>query len=336
MKILHNHILTNDTGFKTPIIVKKFIQIEHIDDFAELSHVTFTSPLIIGGATNYLFVNSEIDEAISFIGTGITVLEDNPEHSIIRVEGGKSWHEFVMQMLDAQLFGLENLVLIPGTCGAAPVQNIGAYGREVSEFITSVHCYDIREKSLFSLTKEECNFSYRHSIFKTSAWKDIMITHVDFTLSKQANPMARYPDVEQYLKEKEITNPGPNDIAHAIIDIRTKKLPNPDITGNAGSFFKNPIISLMRYKVLQQSFPEMPSYPVNDDSVKIPAGWLIDKAGWKGYRHNGAGVHDRQALVLINADNANGRDIHDLSRKIQHSIYELYGIDLEPEVNIIL
>lgn len=336
MKILHDHTLTNDTGFKTPIMIKKYVQIEHSDDFADVSNVISTTPLIIGGATNYLFVKPEIDEAISYVGSGITIIEESDEHAIVRVEAGKGWHEFVMEMLDAQLFGLENLVLIPGTCGAAPVQNIGAYGREVSEFIMSAHCYDIQKKTMFTLTTEQCNFSYRQSIFKTSDWKHILITHVDFKLSKHASPMAKYPDVESYLKERGILEPSPNDIANAIIDIRTRKLPNPDIIGNAGSFFKNPIISLMQYRDLQQSFPEMPSYPVNEDSVKIPAGWLIDRAGWKGYRHHGAGVHDKQALVLINADNAKGEDIHALSRKIQQSIHEVYGINLEPEVNIIL
>lgn len=336
MKLLHDHILTNDTGFKTPIIVKTYVQIERVDDFAELSIVNLQAPLIIGDAMNYLFVNSIFDEAISYVGSGIALIEDTDAYSIMRVEGGKNWHEFVMEMLDVQLYGLENLVLIPGTCGAAPVQNIGAYGREVSEFISMIHCYDLQKKIQFTLSKDECNFSYRHSIFKTSDWKHVLITHVDFKLSKHAHPMANYPDVKVYLQEKGILSPSPRQIADAIIDIRMRKLPDPNITGNAGSFFKNPVISLMQYKDLHISFPDMPSYPVDENSVKVPAGWLIDKAGWKGYRHNGAGVHDRQALVLINTGNAKGEDIHAISMKIQQSIHTLYGIKLEPEVNIIL
>lgn len=336
MHVLYDYNLTSETGFKTPIQVRKYVLIEHIDDLSYLPNIQLHAPLIIGGATNYLFVNPEIDEAIHYVGSDLTCIEDSEEYSIIRVEAGKQWHAFVMEMLDAKLYGLENLVLIPGTCGAAPVQNIGAYGSEVSESILAVHCYDLQKAMMFTLTNDECMFGYRHSIFKTLDWKHILITHVDFRLNKQASPIAKYPDVDAYFTEQGIEMPNAHDIANAIIDIRMKKLPDPNYIGNAGSFFKNPVIDISHFSKLQLTYPDMPSYSVNEQMVKIPAGWLIDKAGWKGSRHNGAGVHDRQALVLINAENAEGQDILALAKKIQESIYDTYHIMLEPEVNIIL
>lgn len=336
MQVLYDHNLTAQTGFKTPIIVKKYVLMEHIDDVSHVSNLPLHAPLIIGGATNYLFVKQVIDEAISYVGKGFSIIEDNEEYSIVRVEAGKQWHDFVMEMLDSKLYGLENLVLIPGTCGAAPVQNIGAYGSEVSEYIMAVHCFEVQSKQSLVLANDECTFGYRHSIFKSSDWKHVLITHVDFKLYKQASIHAKYPDVQSYLSMKGIQTPNAHDIANAIIDIRTQKLPDPAIIGNAGSFFKNPVINKSHYIELQHIYPDMPSYVLNDEFVKIPAGWLIDKTGWKGFRHNGAGVHDRQALVLINADHAEGQDILALSKKIQESIYDKYHIMLEPEVNIIL
>ena len=335
MNILYNHDLTKFTGFKTPVNVKKYVLIEHEIDLDELSSVELENPLIIGGGTNYLFVNPDIDEAISYMGTSFTLIEDTYKYSTVRVEAGKNWHEFIMEMLDKGLYGLENLVLIPGNVGAAPVQNIGAYGREVAEAIIAVHCVNLHSGKRITLTNEECMFQYRHSIFKNQDWKHCLITHVDFRLNKFESPMAKYPDVEEYLREHDIESPNSKDIANAIIQIRNKKLPNPDIIGNAGSFFKNPIIPYSVYNSLKQTYLDMPSYPLNEHEVKLPAGWLIDKAGWKDYRHNGAGVHDRQALVLINANNALGHDIYELSIMIQNSVNELYGIILEPEVNII-
>ena len=335
MNILYNHDLTKFTGFKTPVTVKKFVLIEHEDDFDILASMQLENPLIIGGGTNYLFVNPEINEAISYTGTSITLIEDADKYSTVRVEAGKNWHKFIMEMLERGLYGLENLVLIPGNVGAAPVQNIGAYGREVSETIIAVHCLNIHSGERILLTHEECMFQYRHSIFKHHEWKHVMITHVDFRLNKFESPMAKYPDVEEYLRDHEIESPNSKDIAHAIIQIRNKKLPNPASIGNAGSFFKNPIIPYSVYNNLKKIYLDMPSYPLNEHEVKLPAGWLIDKAGWKDYRHNGAGVHDRQALVLINANDAIGLDIYELSTMIQTSVQELYGIILEPEVNII-
>jgi len=335
MNILLNHELTDHTGFKTPVIVKKYILLEHEDDCETIPEFGHDIPLIIGGGTNYLFVKTELDTAISYTGSEISIIEDSAALSVIRVGAGKIWHDFIIEMLEAGLYGIENLVLIPGTVGAAPVQNIGAYGKEVSESIQSVHGIKLSTGMRVSLSNEECHFTYRHSIFKTPDWNDVLITHVDFVLQKTEQPMAQYPDVQQYFTLHAIDNPTSRDIAHAIMDIRKNKLPDPSIIGNAGSFFKNPIIDISIYHELLNSYPNMPSYPFDETTVKIPAGWLIDKAGWKGYIHKGAGVHEKQALVLINANHAIGSDIYDLSRMVQTSIQDTYGITLETEVNII-
>jgi UDP-N-acetylmuramate dehydrogenase len=315
--------------------VKKYVLIEHENDFDVLPSIQLLNPLIIGGGTNYLFVNPEIDEAISYIGTNITLLEDSDKSSAVRVEAGKNWHEFIMEMLDNGLYGLENLVLIPGNVGAAPVQNIGAYGREVSETIIAVHCLNLHSGERKTLTNEECMFQYRNSTFKSQEWKHFMITHVDFRLNKFESPMAKYPDVEEYLREHEIESPKSKDIANAIIQIRNKKLPNPEFIGNAGSFFKNPILFKSDFEKIHLKFPEMKFYEISTSEVKVPAGWLIEQAGFKGKRFGDAGIHKNQALVLVNYGNATGQEILNVSRDIQKTVFETFGIHIEAEVNII-
>lgn len=335
MYIVEGHDITKHTGFKTPVSIKRHILIDDTVTKQAIRSAALYSPLIIGGGTNYLFVNPTIDIAVSYIGQSIRVIKDDEYHTIMRVEAGMNWHTFVMEMLSNSLYGLENLVLIPGTVGASPVQNIGAYGREVSESIHTVHCLDLETGEQITYSNEQCAFEYRHSIFKSLVGKHLLITHVDFLLHKKEEPRIHYPDILKYCAENDIKNIGSLELAHVIMAIRSAKLPDPDKVGNAGSFFKNPIISKLQYQALQCEFDTLPCYNIDDEHVKVPAGWLIDQAGWKGFRHNGAGVHEQQALVLVNADDANGQDILDLSKKIQLSIFETFGITLEPEVNII-
>lgn len=332
-----HHDLTLSTGFKTPIHIERyFIVDEQTDCSLYPDHIAKHNPHIIGDATNYLFVSDGLRSAITYSGNNVSIVSETNTHAIIRSEAGKNWHEFVMEMLNANLFGIENLALIPGTIGAAPVQNIGAYGKEVADNIVSVHCLSIATGEKYVFSKEDCQFSYRNSKFKRHEYSNILITHVDFILSKIQYPVANYPDVERYFTEKGIINPSSHDIAEAIIAIRRNKLPDPFTIGNAGSFFKNPVVSNDVYQALLQEYPLLPSYHVNDHTVKIPAGWLIEKSGLKGYRFKGAGVHDKQALVLVNSHNASGKDIYELSLLIQQQILERFGIMLEPEVNIIL
>lgn len=329
--------ITSNTGFKTPVLFERFFIVnEKTKKSHFVEHISPYEPIIIGDATNYLFVKESFPSAIKYEGDSITILEESQNSSIIRVEAGRNWHNFVMQSLQLGLFNLENLALIPGTVGAAPVQNIGAYGREVSDSIKTVHCVYISTGEQIQLSAKECSFSYRQSIFKHLEFKNLLITHVDFELSKLENPIANYPDVAIYLEQQNNIHPTPLDIAHAIISIRTKKLPDPSEIGNAGSFFKNPIIDITIYESLVSKYPSLPKYDIDDIHVKVPAGWLIDQSGFKGLRINGAGVHEKQALVLINADNAHGKDIYELALMIQQKVHALFGIMLEPEVNILI
>ena len=332
-----HHDFTLSTGFKTPILIERYFVVnDQTDSSLFPDQIAKHNPHIIGDATNYLFVSESLKSAITYSGNRVSIVSDYDTHAIIRSEAGKNWHEFVMEMLNMHLYGIENLALIPGTIGAAPVQNIGAYGKEVSDTILSVHCLNVSTGEKYVFSKDECQFSYRSSIFKKHDYSNLLITHVDFILSKVQSPKADYPDVETFFIEKEITNPSSHDIAEAIIAIRRIKLPDPQIIGNAGSFFKNPVISIETFQSLLLDYPTLPSYPVDDLNVKIPAGWLIDNSGYKGFRYKGAGVHDKQALVLINSHNATGRDIYELSLLIQHNIHQRFGIMLEPEVNILL
>lgn len=331
------HDITHSTGFKTPISFDRFFIVnEQTRQYDFQNSIAPHNPIIIGDATNYLFVNENLAAGIKYVGDKSVIIGETNTTSLLRVEGGKNWHQFVMEMLQAGLFNLENLALIPGTVGAAPVQNIGAYGREVSESIKSVQCIKISTGELFQLSAEECLFTYRHSIFKEPEYSDVLISHVVFELSKNQNPVANYPDVQAYLDMQNVKNPSSHDIAEAIIAIRRQKLPDPQIIGNAGSFFKNPIIDAKQFNDLQRTHPSLPSYFIDEIKVKIPAGWLIDTCGFKGFRYQGAGVHDRQALVLINADKAIGKDIYELALMIQQKVLSVFGIKLEPEVNILL
>ena len=337
MNIIFQHDHTLSTGFKTPVCFDRLFIVDETTTSSEYQqHIAPFTPRIIGGGTNYLFVCDRLESAITYQGSSIRIIQDNETNCLIRVEAGMNWHAFVIDMLKKELFSLENLVLIPGTVGAAPVQNIGAYGMEVSESIRTVHCRDIRTGENIVFSQDECSFSYRDSIFKRHEYSHFLITHVDFELSKYQNPKASYPDVSKYLSEQSISYPSSHDIAKAIIAIRSNKLPDPNTIGNAGSFFKNPIITINHYQELTNSYPNLPSYPIDDTMVKVPAAWLIDTCGLKGYRHKGAGVHDKQALVLINANKATGKDIHEISLIIQDKVYQIFGIHLEPEVNIIL
>jgi len=265
---------------------------------------------------------------------GICILEDNEEFSIVEVGAGVNWHEFVQWSVSQELSGVENLALIPGTVGASPVQNIGAYGMEVKDTITKVHAFEIKKRTTKTFSNEECKFEYRNSVFKITLKDKIIITKVEFKLLKTPLNKTTYGAIEEELKILKL-NPSPKNIANAVINIRNRKLPNPEELGNSGSFFKNPIISTSKFNSLKKDFPDIVGYKISDNETKLAAGWLIEKAGLKGYRDGDAGVHKNQALVLVNHGNASGQEINNLSRKIQKTILEKYGIQIEPEVNIL-
>ena len=252
----------------------------------------------------------------------------------MEVGGGVNWHEFVMWSVSQELSGVENLALIPGTVGASPIQNIGAYGMEVKETIHKATALEIATQEIKTFSNEDCNFEYRNSIFKEELKNKFIITKVEFKLSKTPLNKTTYGAIEEELKTLNL-EANPKNIADAVINIRNRKLPNPSEIGNSGSFFKNPIISTERFEELQKEFPNIVGYKMGETETKVAAGWLIDNAGLKGYRKGDAGVHKNQALVLVNYNNASGQDIINLSELVQEVILEKYGISIEAEVNFI-
>jgi len=263
---------------------------------------------------------------------GIRVLQDDGKHVLVEAEAGEAWHPFVLWTLEHGLCGLENLSLIPGTVGAAPMQNIGAYGVEIKDVFAGLTALDRQTGELRDFNLEECNFAYRDSLFKheTGRW---LILRVRFALSRVSHLKLDYGPVQQRLAGQGITEATPSDVSRAICSIRREKLPDPAELGNAGSFFKNPLVSQALAAELQGLYPDLVAYPQADGQMKLAAGWLIDKAGWKGFRDGDAGVHKMQALVLVNYGGATGHDIANLALRIQQDIAERFKVDLDMEPN---
>ena len=289
---------------------------------------------IIGGGSNILLTKDFDGLILHNTINKIHVLEDNEEFVIVEVGGGVNWHEFVQWSIDLNLSGIENLALIPGSVGASPVQNIGAYGMEVKDTITKVHAFEIEKKAIKIFDNQECRFEYRNSVFKSILKDKIIITKVEFKLSKTPLNKTTYGSIEEELYTLKL-KPSPKNIAKAVTNIRNKKLPNPIKLGNSGSFFKNPIISKNKFESLKKEFPQIVGYQISNNKIKLAAGWLIENAGMKGFRENNVGVHKKQALVIVNYGDANGKDIMNLAEKIQKIISEKYGIQIEPEVKIL-
>lgn len=291
--------------------------------------------LILGGGSNILFTKDF--EGIVCLNElqGINVINEDKTKVIVEVSGGENWHNFVLTSLEKGWYGLENLSLIPGKVGACPIQNIGAYGVEIKDFFVSLIAWDFQKSEVVELNKEDCEFAYRDSIFKGVAKGRYLILSVCFELSKEAQTNTSYGIIEKQLNEMGIKQPSPLDVSAAVIAIRQSKLPDPKDLGNCGSFFKNPIVPNELIESLTLEYPEIPVYPVSKSHSKLAAGWLIDQAGWKGFRKGDAGVHKKQALVLVNYGQATGRDLYRLSCEIIDSIQDKFGVKLEREVNIL-
>jgi len=335
--IINNLSLKNYNTFGIDAKAKYFVEFESIMELQKIINSdTFNNNknFILGEGSNLLFTQDYNGLIIHNKIAGICILEDNENNVIVEVGSGVNWHKFVMWSVNQELSGIENLALIPGTVGASPMQNIGAYGVEVKDSISKVHAFEIASKKLKIFSNKDCNFEYRDSVFKEKFKNKFIITKVEFKLSKIPLNKTTYGSIEKELKSLNL-QPSPRNIAEAVMGIRSRKLPNPVEIGNSGSFFKNPIIKISNFKELQKQFPEMVGYKISEVEIKISAGWLIDNAGLKGYRKGDAGVHKNQALVLVNYGNASGKDIINLSRMIQEKILEKYGIQIEPEVNIL-
>lgn len=288
--------------------------------------------LHIGSGSNLLFIKDYEGTVLHSRITEIEVIAENENQVSVRVGAGMIWDDFVAYCVGKGWYGLENLSLIPGEVGASAVQNIGAYGVEVKDFITSVNTISIFGKKRVFQTRE-CEYAYRKSIFKRPEMKSVFVTYVTFCLSKKESYTLDYGTIRQELTKYSIVDL--ETLRRVIIEIRESKLPDPKILGNAGSFFMNPIVSRVRFEELQRQFPSMPHYDIDEERVKIPAGWMIDQCGWKGKALGPAAVHDKQALVLVNLGGATGSDIVALSDAVRASVYEKFRIEIFPEVNFI-
>lgn len=315
-----------------------FIEYSSVDELTSIlcdSEEFLSRPFLhIGSGSNLLFLSDFEGVILHSAIKGVDILEETADSVIVRVGAGVIWDDFVAYCVDNDWWGAENLSLIPGEVGASAVQNIGAYGVEVKDILLSVETIEIASLKERTFTNEEIGFSYRKSIFKNELKGEYIVTHVVYKLSKVPVYCLSYGNIQSEL-EKQDEPISLSLIRKVIIDIRKAKLPDPAIEGNAGSFFMNPVVSADQFSSLQKRYPDIPHYNVGEELVKIPAAWLIDRSGWKGNRLGNAGVHDKQALVLVNKGGATGDDILRLSRAIQKSVYDEFGIHLHPEVNFI-
>ena len=324
--------------FGLDIKTTHFAEVKSTGDLIELLDKEIyksSKRLIIGGGSNILLLSDFKGLVIKNSIKGIAVVNETEEAIYVKAGAGEVWHDFVMYCIEHNWAGLENLSLIPGCVGASPMQNIGAYGVEIKDVFDSLEAIDAQNGEYRKFTKEECEFGYRESVFKRRLKDKYIITSVTFKLSKSPQLNTQYGAINDELKKMGVNNPGIKDVSKAVIAIRQSKLPDPAITGNAGSFFKNPEVSAAKYNSLKQQFENLVAYPLENGNYKLAAGWLIEQCGLKGHRHKGAAVHDKQALVLVNKEHANGISIYELSSLVMNTVKEKFGIELEREVNII-
>ena len=335
MNIQKNVLLKNYNTFGISVNAKRFVSVNSVYELQQILKVEKDIFLISGGSN--MLLTKDIDELVVHINIkGVSIDNENENAAYLTVNSGENWHEFVLWCISQNYGGIENLSLIPGNVGTCPIQNIGAYGVEVKDTITKVEAIEIETGKLVQFSNKDCNFGYRNSIFKNELKGKYIIISVSFKLTKiHHNLNSSYGAIETELSLKKISKPSLKDISNAVIAIRKSKLPDPKEIGNSGSFFKNPLISSTQYLKLQKEYADIPGYKISDMEVKIPAGWLIEKAGFKGKRYGEFGVHDKQALVLVNYGNASGKEIYQLAEKIIETIIKKFKITLEIEVNII-
>ncbi len=339
LNIFENKSLKTYNTFSIDVKARYFVEINSIKELNDLFIDEFYCSLprlILGGGSNILFTKDFDGIVIKLNVKGVFIEKELKDTILIRANSGEIWHDFILWTLSNGYGGLENMSLIPGNVGTAPMQNIGAYGIEIKDVFVSLEAFDVETRKTRSFSLDECDFGYRESVFKRKFKDRYIILSVTFKLTKKNHLIKKsYGDIQNELDLRNIKDPSIKDISNVVIKIRENKLPNPKILGNSGSFFKNPIISIENLNSIKLNHPTIKFYPVNDGFVKIAAGWLIDDAGWKGKRVGDAGVHDKQALVLVNYGNATGQDIYNLSQEIINDIKSKYKIIIEREVNIL-
>lgn len=317
---------------------KKFAAFTSVNELKEIlqnPEVNTEKILVLGGGSNILLTQDFDGIVLKNDLTGISITSETKTHVYLKAEAGEVWHNFVLNAIDQNLGGIENLSLIPGSVGAAPMQNIGAYGVEIKDVFHELEALNLETFEVEKFNTEACEFGYRESVFKRALKGRYIILNMTLKLTRVHAVNTSYGAIENQLQEMGISNPGIRDVSNAVIAIRQSKLPDPAEIGNSGSFFKNPVVSREKFNALKANFPNIANYPINENEVKLAAGWLIDQAGWKGKTIDNYGVHKNQALVLVNYGGANGRDIYNLSETILQSVKEKYGVELEREVNII-
>ena len=331
----HDYSLAPHTTFGLPARAAHYIELTDSGDLPEICRLPeFDAATVcwLGGGSNVLFMQDFPSLVVRMATRGIRELERTPDSVLLEAQAGENWHGFVQSSLHMGLGGLENLSLIPGTVGASPVQNIGAYGVEVKDRIHSVRCFDVQTQEWRELSNAECRFAYRDSIFKHEGRQRYVITSVVFRLDTQFVPNVKYGDLAQVLAEQCGSRaPTAQDVAQAVCAIRRSKLPDPAVLGNVGSFYKNPLVDAAHAQMLLAQYPQMPHYPQPDGRVKLAAGWLIDQCGLKGKTIGGAAVHDKQALVLVNKNRATAADVRALSDEICRIVAQRFAVDLQPE-----
>ncbi len=337
MTTYYNDISLRDrNSFHIDVKAARLIEYDSVEDLRELfADGTLTNWMAVSGGNNILFTKDVESTILTNVSTNISIDSENDESVVIRVDGGAEWDDVVEWCVERGFWGVENLSLIPGKAGAAPIQNIGAYGVEVCDVLRSVEFFDPISLKVNTLEASECKFAYRESIFKQELKGRVVVTSIVMNLSKKATPKLHYADLVARVEQR--GEASLRNIREVICEIRDEKLPDTKVMGNAGSFFKNPIVSAEKAKSLRESYPNIPIYPVAGDGnlVKLAAGWLIDQAEMKGYVSGRVGVHDRQALVLVNLGGATGREVVGLAQEVQRRVNELFGVVIDMEVNIL-
>ncbi len=316
---------------------KAFAEINSVDQLQQILSQNPTKNLFILGGGSNMLLTKDLDALVLHINLkGIEIVESKDDYAIIEAQAGENWHEFVQYTLQNNLGGLENLSLIPGNVGTTPIQNIGAYGVEIKDTMVYCKAYEIATGNVVTFTNKECRFEYRESVFKHELKNKYIILSVAFKLTKLNHTLhTSYGVIEQQLAAMQVKNPTIQDVSNAVIAIRESKLPNPKEIGNSGSFFKNPIVKRNVLNAIQVNYPTVPFYELDDEHVKIPAGWLIETTGYKGFRRGDAGVHAKQALVIVNYGGATGQELVELSQEIQAAVLKKFNVAIEAEVNII-
>lgn len=312
-----------------------FISGEELKELIENNPISGKAPLILGGGSNMLFKDHVNGLVLKNEIPGLTIVKEDADHVYVKAGAGKNWHSFVQYCLRQNWAGVENLSLIPGCVGASPMQNIGAYGVEIKEVFEELEAFHVHDREVHTFNARDCEFGYRESVFKGKFRNQYVILNVTYRLNKTPKFNTSYGAIEQELARMGVQELTIQAVSQAVINIRSSKLPDPAKIGNAGSFFKNPSVAADVYAQLKTEYPHIVGYPNADGTVKLAAGWLIEQSGWKGFRRGDAGVHEKQALVLVNYGRATGQEIYDLSEDVMKSVHTKFGVELEREVNVV-